>query len=126
MELSSELRRQFLISQRNEITEHHIYSRIASSMADSNNRQVLEGIAADELSHYKIWNNYTGQEMAPNWSRVRYFTFISRVLGLYLWGQTDRDGRTRRSNLLRRDRKGEANHRFTQIHTEGPDGALSV
>ena len=53
MELDEQLRRQLARFQRNEITEHHIYARLANTPSPSENRQILERIAADELRHYK-------------------------------------------------------------------------
>ncbi len=82
MELTADLRQRLLAAQRNEITEHYIYQRIAARQPESSdNRKVLEHISADELRHYKIWKHYTEQEVKPNWSKVRFFTLVSRLLG---------------------------------------------
>lgn len=81
MEISAETKRQMLDFQRNEITEHHIYRRIAAGIKSAENAAVLERIAADELGHYHNWKSYTGQEVKPDWWKVWKFTFISRLLG---------------------------------------------
>lgn len=81
MELSPALRQRLLAAQANEITEHHIYTRIAASIPEAGNRQVLEQIAADELGHYKAWKKYTQQDVAPKWLVVWFYVLIARVLG---------------------------------------------
>ena len=65
-----------------EITEHHIYLQLAARQRDAGNRAVLERIAADELQHAKLWQRYTGETVAPDWSRVRRHVWICRLLGL--------------------------------------------
>jgi len=55
MQLNGETLPRALVFQRNEITEYHIYSRIAKRTSDSHNREVLERIANEELQHYSIW-----------------------------------------------------------------------
>jgi len=80
-ELSSEIRQHLLAAQLNEITEHHIYARIAARQPDSENRRILQHISDDELRHYKLWKHYTGQDVEPKWGKVRWYTFISRLLG---------------------------------------------
>ncbi len=81
MEISTEIKRQMLVFQRNEITEHHIYRRIAATMKSIENASVLERIAADELAHYHNWKYYTGEEVRPDWWKVWKYTFISRLFG---------------------------------------------
>ena len=46
MEIGREMREQLLTYQRNEITEHHIYTRLARTIKSPENRRVLEKIAA--------------------------------------------------------------------------------
>jgi len=68
--------------QRNEITEHHIYRRLALRQEFGPNRQVLEGIAADEKRHYEQWKKRTGCDVPPDWGRVRLYCLLVRVFGL--------------------------------------------
>jgi VIT1/CCC1 family predicted Fe2+/Mn2+ transporter len=81
MEITPDLIHRLLDAQRNEITEYHIYRRIAASLSDTANRQVLEQIAEDELGHFQEWKKYTRQDVGPKWSRVWFYTAISRLLG---------------------------------------------
>jgi VIT1/CCC1 family predicted Fe2+/Mn2+ transporter len=81
MDLSPEIREKLVTFQRLEITENHIYSRLAGTVKSPENRQVLERIAADEMRHYELWRSYTGQSVAPDrWAITKYF-WISRILG---------------------------------------------
>ncbi len=67
--------------QRNELTEHEIYRRLAR-LSGGHNRQVLEAIAADELRHHEEWRKVTGQEVKPRWPTVMLFVALGRLLGL--------------------------------------------
>ena len=102
-ELTPELKNQLLKFQLNEITEHHIYSLLAKAIKSPENRKVLVKIAADELRHYELWKEYTRQEVNPNQLKVRFFYFISRVLGLTfgikLMEQGEEDAQTHYAQL---------------------------
>ncbi len=74
--------RTFLAYQRDELTEHHIYARLARTVRSPENRAVLERIAADELRHSRYWGRLTGQEVRPDWFKVRFYTLIGRILGI--------------------------------------------
>lgn len=81
MDLAPALRQQLLTFQRLEITEHHIYKRLAEKNHTSGNRQVLEKISSDELRHYQNWKNYTGQEVKPDSFAIWKYYLISRLFG---------------------------------------------
>ncbi len=68
--------------QKNEITEHHIYSRLAKAAAGEANRTILQRIAQDELRHYGIWKKYSGRDVQPDMLKVWKYYLIARVLGL--------------------------------------------
>jgi len=68
--------------QRNEITEHLIYARLAEKIKSEKNRSVLKRISDDELRHYNYWKGITGLEVKPSrWSVFKFF-WIARLLGL--------------------------------------------
>jgi VIT1/CCC1 family predicted Fe2+/Mn2+ transporter len=68
--------------QQGEITEHHIYKKIAATQKDTHNREVLTRIAQDELGHYGIWKRYTHQDVAPNTPRIWFYYLVARVFGI--------------------------------------------
>lgn len=78
---NAKLKAQMLDFQRNEITEYHLYSRIAQDRKSSQNREVLTRIAEEELAHYHYWKQLTGEEVQPSRWKFRFFYWLSRVLG---------------------------------------------
>lgn len=82
MELSREVLSALLKMQRNEITEYHIYSRIAERTKDEENKKVLLTIAAEEKAHADVWAKYTKTEHKPNRLRVGWYSFLARVFGI--------------------------------------------
>jgi len=81
MHLSENIRQELLKAQRNEITEYHVYTRIAKILPDEENRRIVEQIGKDEKRHYEIWKGYTGKEVRPNKFQIWLYTTISRVFG---------------------------------------------
>ncbi|MDD1656881.1 MAG: VIT1/CCC1 transporter family protein [Methanomicrobiales archaeon] len=69
-------------AQKEEITEHAIYTGLARITADPRNRQVLEQIAAVEYQHYGYWKQLTKKEIAPDRIRVTFFLMTCRILGI--------------------------------------------
>jgi vacuolar iron transporter family protein len=81
MSINEELRKKLLTYQKNEITEHHIYLKLAKYIKPDKNRQVLEKIADDELRHYKEWREHTGEDVKPDKFRIWKYYLISRIFG---------------------------------------------
>ena len=71
-----------LSSQRAEITEHHIYTKIASVTRDPKNRGVIEQIAREEMDHYAIWKRYTRQDIGPDHIAIWFYYLMARILGI--------------------------------------------
>ncbi|MEJ5197595.1 MAG: VIT1/CCC1 transporter family protein [Anaerolineae bacterium] len=67
--------------QRTEITEHHIYKRLARQIKSPENARILDQIAEDELRHYRGWKQYSGREVSPDWVKMWFYYLVSRVLG---------------------------------------------
>ena len=81
MTISQEVRDVLLGYQRDEITEYHIYRRLAQTIKALENRQILERIADDELRHYHQWESYTRQEVKPERFKIWRYYWISRIFG---------------------------------------------
>ena len=64
--LDEETEKLILASQKNEITEHIIYEKLAQSTKDSQNRKILQRISDDELKHYNFWKLYTNKDTKPD------------------------------------------------------------
>lgn len=72
---------QLELYQKIELTEYHIYQRLAKRISDPENRQVLEKIADDELRHANDWKAYTQKDIKPDRWAIWKYTFLSRVFG---------------------------------------------
>jgi VIT1/CCC1 family predicted Fe2+/Mn2+ transporter len=81
MQLSQNARQQVLKFQQTEITEHHIYKRLAQRINSTENAKILEQIAEDELRHYNGWKKYTQQDVEPRWFFVGFYTLVSLLFG---------------------------------------------
>jgi len=75
------LRKELLQYQKNEITEHYIYIKLAKAISDSANRKILQKIADDELRHYHILKKYTQQDVKPSILKIWKYFLISRLFG---------------------------------------------
>lgn len=81
MQFSESVRKQVLMFQQTEITEHHIYKRLAKRVRSPENAKIIQQIADDELRHYNSWKKYTNQDVPPRWFFVWFYYFISVVFG---------------------------------------------
>ena len=81
MQFSESIRKQVLGFQQTEITEYHIYKRLAKKINSSENARIIEQIAEDELRHYNGWKKYTNQDIQPRWLSVWFYYLISVIFG---------------------------------------------
>lgn len=81
MELSAELRANIIKAQQNELTEYYVYSNIAKTLPDDENRKILYQIAEDELRHSREWESYTGVKVSPRRHLVTFYSLVSRLFG---------------------------------------------
>jgi vacuolar iron transporter family protein len=68
--------------QKNEITEHTIYARLASKTRNKENKKILEKISNEELTHYHFWKKYTNSKVNPNRLRILFYYLTARIFGL--------------------------------------------
>jgi VIT1/CCC1 family predicted Fe2+/Mn2+ transporter len=81
MELTKELKDKIRIFQETEITEYHIYSRLARRAESEKNRKLLEKIAEDERRHAIFWQEYSDEMVKPHRVKVFFYTLAARILG---------------------------------------------
>jgi len=81
IEISDEIREKLLAFQKAEITEYHIYSRLALRMSGKN-REVLEKIALEERRHAETWQKYTGVELLPDRLALWYYLLLANLFGI--------------------------------------------
>ena len=81
MQLTEDIRQKILIFQRTEITEHHIYSKLAKKIKTPENAKIMQQIADDELRHYHGWQKYSGQEVKPDQFKIWFYYLVSILFG---------------------------------------------
>jgi vacuolar iron transporter family protein len=65
-----------------EITEYHVYSKLAKRCTSKKNKRVLERIAKDELKHYNVWKKHTKVELPPDRFKMFWYMTLARIFGL--------------------------------------------
>jgi vacuolar iron transporter family protein len=80
--MSSNIKKELIKAQCSEITEYHIYKRLAKSSKGKHNKKVLNQIAEDELKHCGIWKKHTGHNPKPNKRKIWWYYLMSRIFGL--------------------------------------------
>jgi VIT1/CCC1 family predicted Fe2+/Mn2+ transporter len=80
--MNIEVKRMLIKEQRDELTSHLIYKKVANKIKDEHNAKILMKISNDELKHYKQLKQLTGEDIKPNKLRVNFFFFIIMVFGL--------------------------------------------
>ncbi len=80
-ELTIEQIKNIKFFQKNEITEYHIYNRLAKKVKGEN-AELLKEIGDDELRHYEFWKKYSGEEVKPGKWKIFKFYWITRIFGL--------------------------------------------
>jgi VIT1/CCC1 family predicted Fe2+/Mn2+ transporter len=69
-----------LKAQRNEITEHAIYKKLAHK--DKKNGALLERIADDELWHYEVWKGITETDVKAERPKVVFYEILAFLFGI--------------------------------------------
>ncbi len=81
MQITPQIQRQILMFQRTEITEYHIYKRLARQIKSPENAKILGQIAEDEMRHYQGWKQHSQTEVKPSWFFVWFYYIVSMVFG---------------------------------------------
>lgn len=82
MTIDETTKKNFIIFQKNEITESIVYTKLAEIEKDTHNKSILKKIAAEEAAHYEILKKYTGTAPTPHKSRINKFYWLARILGI--------------------------------------------
>lgn len=80
--IPDQVEKQIRRSQKSEITEYHIYEKLAHARRNERNKKVLHDIAGDEHRHYEFWRKHTGCDVSPNRAKIFMFVLISRLFGI--------------------------------------------
>ena len=79
--LSPEIKKRVLQMQQNELTEYHIYTKVAGFVKNPENKATLLKIANEEHRHYQIWETFTKEKVQPIQWKVWWYTFLSVIFG---------------------------------------------
>ncbi|MEM2083911.1 MAG: VIT1/CCC1 transporter family protein [Nitrososphaerota archaeon] len=80
--LNNKIKGEIVNIQENEISEYFIYKKLSNSIKDVNNKKILEQISNEELKHYNLWKEYTGEEVKPNKLKIWKYFIISKIFGI--------------------------------------------
>ena len=80
--LTPELKAKILKVQRNEISEHIIYSELAKATKIKEHKEILESISQQEKNHHDFFKELTQEEALPDRFKVFKYVLISRIFGL--------------------------------------------
>lgn len=80
--MTRDLKDKLLSAQRNEITEHAVYARLARTVRNKAHADVLDRIAREELAHYACFRDITQQDVKPDGFKVLYYSVLAQCLGL--------------------------------------------
>jgi VIT1/CCC1 family predicted Fe2+/Mn2+ transporter len=80
--ISGELKNKILRAQKDEITEYHIYQKLAARVKGEGDRQILFRISEEELAHYNFFKKFSGEDISPARLKIIFYYIISRFLGL--------------------------------------------
>lgn len=67
--------------QKNEITEHILYAALAGRLSGKNS-EIMKKISSDELKHYNFFKKITGRDIKPDYIKIYFYRFVSRIFGL--------------------------------------------
>jgi VIT1/CCC1 family predicted Fe2+/Mn2+ transporter len=81
MQLSADTRKKVILFQQIELTEYHIYKRLANRIKPDDNAKILDQIAEDELRHYNGWKEYTNEDVEPRWFFVWFYYIVNILFG---------------------------------------------
>ena len=71
-----------LVLQRREVTEYHVYTRLAEICKDPHNAGVLRSVGEEEKRHALYWQEKTGVEVQAPRFNVFWSILKARILGL--------------------------------------------
>ena len=80
--LSANVQKAINIARRGEITEYHVYNKLADITTHAGNAAVLRKIAQEERVHYDIWSHYFTEPIQPDRLRIWKYYLLARLLGV--------------------------------------------
>ncbi len=69
-------------AQKNELTEYHIYNKLAQKTKNKRNAEILKKIAKEEKRHEQIWAKHTNVIVKPYHFKIWRYTYIASIFWL--------------------------------------------
>lgn len=82
MSIDEKQLQKILVFQKDEITAHILYKKIADIIKDQHNAQILREMSEVEISHYQYWKKISQTDVKPNSVKIFFFIVMLRILGL--------------------------------------------
>lgn len=99
--MDEQTRSALLAMQDDEITEYHIYQKLAAREPKPENKEVLRAIAEDEMRHCKTLQSLTGTQPHPNMLKVRLYALCAVLFGITFTLRLMESGESRAQNSYR-------------------------
>lgn len=71
-----------LAYQKTEITLYRFYARLADTIKEEKNKEILRKISNDELAHYEYWKKKSRRDVRPDRIRIVFYLMLSRLFGI--------------------------------------------
>lgn len=79
--MKKETLKKIISYQKNEITEHILYKALSVRFKGANG-SILKKISDDELKHYHFFKKITGRDVRPDYIKIYFYRFVSRIFGI--------------------------------------------
>jgi VIT1/CCC1 family predicted Fe2+/Mn2+ transporter len=80
--IDAALMKKIVAFQRDEITAHILYGKLAKVIKDEKNSKILADMSLGEKGHYTFWKTLSGHDEAPHRGIVFFYYWCARILGL--------------------------------------------
>ncbi|NPE09536.1 MAG: rubrerythrin family protein [Asgard group archaeon] len=70
-----------LALQKEKITSYYLYNKLSSRTKDTNNKEIFNKIATNEMSYYEIFKKYTKSDVKPSKFLISFYSAITFVFG---------------------------------------------
>ncbi len=68
--------------QKDEMTGHVIYSKLARMIKDPHNAKIVHEMSATEMRHYQFWKKISNADVRPNYIKAFFAVLMARLLGM--------------------------------------------
>lgn len=80
--LDPDILKQIENSQKDEITEYHIYQNLSKKIENNHNKKVIQDISNQEKEHYDFWKKYTKKDVSPSKLKIWFYLIFAKLFGI--------------------------------------------